>query len=397
MQILNAFGYVLTLFVPTRAISFLANTVDEGEQRDPEASRADCIRQYPNDSVVLLWSSGIFSAEKDYHVYSDKECDVKCIEGPVSKECSGRADAIVDHLPTLYWRLQNNEIREIRSSKRPGQFGIGFSMEAEGSYPFERPSRSKSMGWDALATTDPLAEVPVAYFSLQDVNGTKSQVSPAWEDRMPQALFLASNCGTSLGAHTRSQFVTRLAQAGVPIFSLGACCPAGTSCKHNSVFEAAPKSELVGQFRVYLALENFEEPGYVSEKVLDAFSAGAVPVYLGAPDIADIVPATSIIRVSNDMDDEALKRIAGTINAALNNKTEWNSLMRWRTEPMESWNNGQLYERWGGKPELPPRGRAAAASCRMCRMVYAQKHVHEVAFHTQTQELQALAKEDAPQ
>lgn len=61
---------------------------------------------------------------------------------------------------------------------------------------------------------------------------------------------------------------------------------------------AEDKSELLGRFRFALCLENTRFPGYISEKLFDAFHAGTIPVYLGAPDVADYVPEDSYI----DMD-----------------------------------------------------------------------------------------------
>jgi hypothetical protein len=46
-------------------------------------------------------------------------------------------------------------------------------------------------------------------------------------------------------------------------------------------------------------------PGYVTEKIIDCFRAGVIPIYLGAPDIADFVPKTSFIdlREYTDLDE----------------------------------------------------------------------------------------------
>ena len=55
------------------------------------------------------------------------------------------------------------------------------------------------------------------------------------------------------------------------------------------------KLAALGECRFALAIENAAYPGYVTEKVFDAFRSGAVPVYLGAPDIEDFVPAECLI------------------------------------------------------------------------------------------------------
>ncbi len=51
-------------------------------------------------------------------------------------------------------------------------------------------------------------------------------------------------------------------------------------------------------FRFAICFENTRFPGYVTEKIFDCFFAGTIPVYLGAPDIADFVPERTFIDFS---------------------------------------------------------------------------------------------------
>lgn len=55
------------------------------------------------------------------------------------------------------------------------------------------------------------------------------------------------------------------------------------------------KHELLSRYKFTIAYENTAYPGYVTEKVIDAIVAGSVPVYLGAPDITEQLPATAFI------------------------------------------------------------------------------------------------------
>jgi hypothetical protein len=59
------------------------------------------------------------------------------------------------------------------------------------------------------------------------------------------------------------------------------------------------KRETMARFRFSLAFENCGFPGYVTEKIFDAFLAGTVPVYCGAPDVADFCPKDCFIDVAN--------------------------------------------------------------------------------------------------
>ena len=53
----------------------------------------------------------------------------------------------------------------------------------------------------------------------------------------------------------------------------------------------ATKRTTVGGFKFALCMENFEYPGYVTEKIVDVLSAGSIPLYWGAPDIGDFIPS----------------------------------------------------------------------------------------------------------
>ena len=59
--------------------------------------------------------------------------------------------------------------------------------------------------------------------------------------------------------------------------------------------EVDDKVGKLSEYRFALCFENCSYPGYVSEKIFDCLAAGCVPIYLGAPDITDIVPAECFI------------------------------------------------------------------------------------------------------
>jgi hypothetical protein len=55
------------------------------------------------------------------------------------------------------------------------------------------------------------------------------------------------------------------------------------------------KVSTLAKYRFALCFENTAFPGYVTEKIFDCFVAGCIPIYLGAPDIKDLVPAGTFI------------------------------------------------------------------------------------------------------
>jgi len=54
--------------------------------------------------------------------------------------------------------------------------------------------------------------------------------------------------------------------------------------------EVKDKQETIAKYKYCLVFENSEVSGYISEKIFDCFQAGSVPVYLGAPNVADYIP-----------------------------------------------------------------------------------------------------------
>lgn len=58
---------------------------------------------------------------------------------------------------------------------------------------------------------------------------------------------------------------------------------------------AASKREVLGQYDFSLCFENCVLRGWITEKIFDCFFAGAVPVYRGAPEIAEVVPESCFI------------------------------------------------------------------------------------------------------
>lgn len=58
---------------------------------------------------------------------------------------------------------------------------------------------------------------------------------------------------------------------------------------------ATDKLGQLGLYRFGLAYENMKANGYITEKIFDTFSAGSVPVYYGAPNIASYIPSNCFI------------------------------------------------------------------------------------------------------
>jgi hypothetical protein len=59
---------------------------------------------------------------------------------------------------------------------------------------------------------------------------------------------------------------------------------------------AKNKIKTMAEYRFNLCYENMSDTlGYITEKIFDSFIAGSIPIYLGAPNICDIVPANCFV------------------------------------------------------------------------------------------------------
>lgn len=77
----------------------------------------------------------------------------------------------------------------------------------------------------------------------------------------------------------------------------------------SKAFQGSIKSDeklkVMNQYKFSICFENCVFPGYVTEKIFDCFLAACIPIYYGAPDIEDFVPANTYIdfRKFNNMQD----------------------------------------------------------------------------------------------
>jgi hypothetical protein len=55
------------------------------------------------------------------------------------------------------------------------------------------------------------------------------------------------------------------------------------------------KQSVITDYKFAICFENMVYPGYVTEKIIDCFRAGVIPIYMGAPDISDFVPKAAFL------------------------------------------------------------------------------------------------------
>ena len=55
------------------------------------------------------------------------------------------------------------------------------------------------------------------------------------------------------------------------------------------------KIRTIAAYKFAICFENMVYPGYITEKIIDCFVAGVIPIYLGAPDVQDHIPGEAFI------------------------------------------------------------------------------------------------------
>ena len=89
---------------------------------------------------------------------------------------------------------------------------------------------------------------------------------------------------------------------------------------------------------------------------------GAVPIYLGAPNVEEFVPTHSVIPVPSDFTEADVVRIAEKVKEIFTNKTVYEEWIEFKKHPYE--------ERFERKFSIA----RTHIWCRLCRKIYAMKN-----------------------
>jgi len=81
----------------------------------------------------------------------------------------------------------------------------------------------------------------------------------------------------------------------------------GGKYKNNVGGKIKNKIIFLSNYKFSIAMENSEGQGYVSEKILDSFLAGTIPIYYGGYTIDEFINPKSFILIKNEND--MLKKI----------------------------------------------------------------------------------------
>lgn len=158
-------------------------------------------------------------------------------------------------------------------------------------------------------------------------------------------LYVSSHC-----ALHRDEAFVKLASIGLVHY--------GGACKGNLVDEgkidhsnitkapvnAGPKNEwssnlrLYGKYRFGLVMESAAAPGYISEKIINAWLGGTVPIYYGSTEVFDLFNPAAFVFYDLDHPERALTQVAALeANPALYEKMLQEPILRNGTDTIEKY------------------------------------------------------------
>lgn len=82
------------------------------------------------------------------------------------------------------------------------------------------------------------------------------------------------------------------------------------------------KLQVLQQHRFSLCFENTKMPGYITEKMIDCFVSATVPVYFGAPDVAEYIPSGAFISADSGNYEQVAERLDSLDSATAQSMVE---------------------------------------------------------------------------
>lgn len=245
--------------------------------------------------LVLMWTGHYFGP--DYltpRVVANPQGDDVRMVLTEDRTRLRQADAVWFHAPS---------IGELPREKR--QPWVLMSMESEVNCPSLRDPLVRRV-FDLHMTYRLDSDVPCLYPNWHQY-GTflEPPVRRAGPSRGATALYVASN-----PVPDRDDYVAELMQT-FPVDCLGGCLNNRRVQGFANEGEARAEqgwsslNEVLPGYKFYLAFENSRTVDYVTEKVYRALAAGVVPVYRGAPNVRELMPADDAVLVADDFESPA--------------------------------------------------------------------------------------------
>lgn len=281
----------------------------------------------PSDVPLILFYTRFF--EKPADIAAMPKCSAP-VEWTTDRGRLPEADAVVFHIPNA------REIGDAR--KYPGQLWVAYSMES-----FEniagQADPSFMRHFDIKMTYESEADVWAPYLpNAEWWEATRSSAIAPKTEAAPAVIFQSSKLDKS----GRAAFVLELSKT-IGVDRYGKFNPHAKLQPNRQI--AGPdlgrqtKLATIGRYHFCLAFENSVAPDYVTEKMFDPLQAGTVPVYLGAPNVAEFVPENSYIDATSF---GAPAELAAYLHHLMHTPHEYEAYFAWRAKPLPAGLAGRI-------------------------------------------------------
>lgn len=271
--------------------------------------------------LVLAWTD---------HYFGEEYLSPQLVENPTGPDIRldfttdrsrlDQADAVWFHGPSM-------TDTPVKSAGQPWVF---MSMESAVNYPFMRHPHL-DQAFDITMTYRLDSDVPCIYPNWSEY-GSFLETPPLRHGPSPGALavFIASH-----PVEHRDRYVSKLMES-IPIDSPGTCL---NNARREGFVAGSGRWERGGwdsilstleDYKFYIAFENSMTIDYVSEKVFHALVRGVVPVYLGAPNIRDFMPAPEAVIPAFDF--ASPRHLAEYLKELDNDDSAYLQHLRWKTD-----------------------------------------------------------------
>ncbi|KAF4705996.1 Alpha (1,3) fucosyltransferase [Perkinsus olseni] len=149
------------------------------------------------------------------------------------------------------------------------------------------------------------------------VNGSRL---PLWRSKTKFAAYMSHNCGSA----AREEFYNALAEAAAPygleVAALSRCNGSGVPRDLGRRAERYGSNfyddavEIYTPYKFVIAMENRMVPGYVTEKIVNAFLAGAIPIYYGDSAVDSLFNRESFIDLADFEDFRSAAEFVVSLN-----------------------------------------------------------------------------------
>jgi alpha-1,3-fucosyltransferase 10 len=266
----------------------------------------------PSNEPLILFYTTVFGKPVDIAAI---QCEMPG-RWTLDKRLASKAAAVVFHLP---------DFREIGDAcKYPGQYWVAWSMECGQNY--KRVTDPTFLQhFDITMTHESRSDVWTPYLPPASWwKGVLTKPIMPKTQEAPVALFQSAGTNSS----RRVDLATELARH-IKIDSYGRYL--NNRSVEGPDLGPQTKIETIARHKFCFAMENAIEADYVTEKIYDAFLAGTVPIYLGAPNVDEFVPPNSYIDASAFT---SARELAAYLQHLIETPQEYEAYFAWRSKPL---------------------------------------------------------------